>query len=457
MLNNSALNSIALNSELSQSLSIGVIVAPIQDVQSDISTGYALDSNIDSIVNEVDSVVDVGEVAQSSLDNISHIVDSVCSTGELLDANLDSHAHTMSASGSEFGITFADITAIMQEVLSDAITGEVLTSSLNNPLADISADHEQVMVITGTVTNPIATVDSQFSALTFGDLSMPLATVSGVAGSTFGEATMPMATVAIGYGHGSLVTGEINAPLNTVNCAFQAVTEGFATPPSSIVSSSIATGYIVSAELSSAMNDVDAIVDSENGVTANITQVSAETTGVIISNAFVNASIVQPSAEMIGVIAGALNDVFTTYAMNIENSKVTQYTNFDSLAMAKIGGVYLSIAKDGIYLMDGDTDNGNVIDARVRFGMDDMGSEYQKRVPYAYVGSKGTVGLRMLTDGDSETDSHDATHQGNGIGTRRIKLGKGTKSRYWQPEITGNSFELDSISLEAKVLSRKVA
>jgi hypothetical protein len=160
---------------------------------------------------------------------------------------------------------------------------------------------------------------------------------------------------------------------------------------------------------------------------------------------------------MVGVIAGALNDVFTTYAMNIENSKVTQYTNFDSLAMAKIGGVYLSIAKDGIYLMDGDTDNGNVIDARVRFGMDDMGSEYQKRVQYAYVGSKGTVGLRMLTDSDNEADNHDATHQGNGIGTRRIKLGKGTKSRYWQPEITGNSFELDSVSLEAEVLSRKVA
>jgi hypothetical protein len=457
MLNNSALNSIALNSELSKSLSICVIVAPIQDVQSDILTGYTLDSSIDSIINEVDSVVDVGEVAQSSLDNISHIVYSVCSTGELLDANLDSHAHTMSASGSELGITFADVTAIMQEVLSDAITGEVLTSSLNNPLADISADHEQVIVITGTVTNPIATVDSQFSALTFGYLSMPLATLSGVVDCTVAEMSMPIATVAIGHIHGSIIESDISAPLSNVDCVFTYVLDGDINLPSSSVSSSISTGYIVSSELDSPANDVMADIAGENLVVANITQLMSESSGVIISDSFLLGLVSQPSAEIEGVIAGARSNSYTTYAMNIDNAKVTQYTNFDSLAMAKVGGVYISIAKDGIYLMGGDTDSGNVIDARVRFGMDDMDSEYHKRVQYSYVGSKGTVNLRMLTDGDNETVSYDATHQGNGIGTRRIKLGKGTKSRYWQPEITGNRFEIDSIGLEAEVLSRKVA
>jgi hypothetical protein len=356
----------------------------------------------------------------------------------LLDANLDSPIHTISASGSEFGITFADIESTIHTVSSDAIAGGVITATLSNPLTDAIAEHIQIDVTIGAVIMPIATIEVNLAALTSADVIMPLATVLGVAGSNFGELTSPIATV-----NGSAISGR------------QAVGQAESDLPS--VSANIYSGYIISAEINNATHDITATIDSENGITANLSQSIAETEGAIISNAFLNASVSMPSAEIVGVIAGAVNDVFTTYAMNVENAKVTQYTNFDSLAMARIGGVYLSIAKDGIYLMDGDTDNGNVIDARVRFGADDMGSDNLKRVQYSYVGSKGTVGLRMLTDSDGETIVYDATHQGNGIGTRRIKLGKGAKSRYWQPEITGNCFELDSISLEAEVLSRRVA
>lgn len=155
----------------------------------------------------------------------------------------------------------------------------------------------------------------------------------------------------------------------------------------------------------------------------------------------------------------------TTYCINLSNQQVTEYTGFDALAFERIDGKYYAVCSDGLYLIgDGESaipnDDGEPIAATVKLGMTDFKAAQLKRMAYAYVGSEGEITLQMATDGNATTAQYDATHTGEGMGTRRIKMGKGTKSTYWQPVIrnqNGANFEIDFIELLADVLSRRVS
>lgn len=155
----------------------------------------------------------------------------------------------------------------------------------------------------------------------------------------------------------------------------------------------------------------------------------------------------------------------TTYCINLSNQEVTEYTGYDALAFERIDNKYYAVCADGIYLIGNgeaaiENDNGSNIEALAILGMTDFKSAQLKRLAYAYVGSEGEITLQMGLDSNANTTQHDATHSGVGMGTRRIKLGKGHKSRYWQPIIrnrNGSNFEIDALELLPEVLSRRVS
>lgn len=417
MLNSGALNSYALNQSIANSLATGDIVAPL---------------------HSADASAIVGEVLNANLTITSPTFESNSYTGWALSAVIEAPPFSMSATGQEYGINFAIIDNPVCEMDAAIASGVVLSGAILSPVNVVDATHTQTHIYIGNATAPMHTVSSVGGLATYSEISIPIAVVAGECGSNYGFASMPIPLVSSNISVGIAISGS----------ALMKISE---------VKSGINTGYVIRCETNAPNAEVMAAFQNEILIRANINQELATLSGAIVSNGFIRAEITQPSAECSGALSSELNNIYTTYAMNIENAKVTQYMGYPALAMAKLGGVYLSVAPDGIYLMDGDNDDGKVIDARVRFGMDDMGTDNLKRVQYAYVGSRGSVQMKMLTDGDKETLLHDCTHDGNGIKTSRIKMGKGTKSRYWQPEIVGNRFEIDSISLEAEALSRKVA
>lgn len=417
MLNSGALNGYALNQSIVKSLAIGEASAPL---------------------HSVDSLLIVGEVLSAGVMQASPSFEANGYTGWVLSANLDAPVHTVSGAGQEFGINFAIIDNPASVIDASIASGEVISAALSSPAQSVDIQHIQTHIYIGNVTAPMVAVSGIGGLATYADVSIPRAVVSGECGSNYGLASMPIPSVSANMSVGLSMVGNILME-------------------SSGLIAGIDTGYVISGELTAANAEIYAVFQNEILISANINQPFAALASAIISDGFIRADITQPAAEFNGALAFELNNIYTTYAMNIENAKVTQYMDYPALAMAKLGGVYLSVAPDGIYLMDGDSDDGNVIDARVRFGMDDMGTDNLKRVQYAYVGSRGSVQMKMFADGDKETSLHDCTHDGNGIKTSRIKMGKGTKSRYWQPEIQGNRFEIDSIKLESEALSRKVA
>ena len=155
----------------------------------------------------------------------------------------------------------------------------------------------------------------------------------------------------------------------------------------------------------------------------------------------------------------------TTYCINLSNKQVTEYTNMDAIAFERINGKHYAVCADGIYLIgNGESqiadDDGAPINATVTTGMTDFKSTNLKRIQYAYIGAEGTITLQMATDANGLTSAFTSTHTGAGIGTRRIKMGKGLEARYWQAiinNVAGANFELDTLELLPIVLSRGVS
>lgn len=146
-----------------------------------------------------------------------------------------------------------------------------------------------------------------------------------------------------------------------------------------------------------------------------------------------------------------------------DNNAITTYSNFPFNSFALVGGVALGASENGIFALTGDTDAGAAIAASVAFGITDFGTEYLKRVTAAYVGYRtdGKLSLTVTTD-EHYKYQYTLEQRGRsaGLHANRKILGKGVRGRYWQVRIdnrNGADFDIDQLTLQADVLSRKLA
>lgn len=156
-----------------------------------------------------------------------------------------------------------------------------------------------------------------------------------------------------------------------------------------------------------------------------------------------------------------LTGIFAAWCMNVESTKVSAYTQFPFNALVRRGGQHFGVAADGIYLLDGADDAGADINAELKFGYDDFGSDQFKRVPHVYVGCKsaGDLSFTLSVDGKPEHATPFSPEE-EGIHNTRVKPGRGHRGRYWQPgllNVGGVDFEIASLSLIEEVLNRRVS
>jgi len=158
---------------------------------------------------------------------------------------------------------------------------------------------------------------------------------------------------------------------------------------------------------------------------------------------------------------------YTAYSVSLDNQAVSEYENynFGSFAVHEASGVVFGMGDDGIYSLDGPTDNGEPIVGRVRGGLNNLGTALKKAVPAVYVGYTSTnkLGLKVITtDGPSgekraniyslQPIAKAATTDG------RFSPSKKLHSVYWQFELLseeGGQFELDEVRMWRMVLNRR--
>lgn len=160
-------------------------------------------------------------------------------------------------------------------------------------------------------------------------------------------------------------------------------------------------------------------------------------------------------------------DTYTAWVMTPESRAMRSYSNYAFNSYAQFGGRLYGAKDDGIYVLEGDTDDGDSIHASVRSGLLDFGSRQLKRVERAYLGytAEGSLALRVTTT-SPEGKKIDYTYRmvtpptAEAPRETRVQIGKGLQSVYWAFELDnsldGGDFELHDVTVLPIILSRKV-
>ena len=175
------------------------------------------------------------------------------------------------------------------------------------------------------------------------------------------------------------------------------------------------------------------------------------------------AALTAPAPYVSGIIVNAVAATFATYVLNTRKQALSSYGsewNWNSYTVFQ--GVTLGCNASGVSVLDKqDSDNGTDIDAVVLTGAEGYGSSFHKRVPRIYVSGTfaGDVNFKTITaEGGSRTYAL-PWNQATGLVQRRVPVGKGPKSRFWQygiENVNGAAFSINDVMTYPVTLRRRV-
>jgi len=166
-----------------------------------------------------------------------------------------------------------------------------------------------------------------------------------------------------------------------------------------------------------------------------------------------------PMLEIFALMARP-GETVTCFVLNTETGALSQYTNFDFNSFCIFNGHNLAACSTGIYLLEGDNDDGTDIDASFSPGINDFENAQVKRMLNAYVPFKGDGQLYLkVTSDDGIQHEYILESVGERTRTVKTKIGKGKKGRWFETEIAnigGTDFEIQEMLFNIELLKRKV-
>lgn len=146
----------------------------------------------------------------------------------------------------------------------------------------------------------------------------------------------------------------------------------------------------------------------------------------------------------------------TSWVINATTSATTRYENydFDSFCQAEDGKFY-GIRADGIYLLDGDDDDGAEIPAYVNLGRVDFGTSVLKHISTAYVTGASSELVTLTLNGFE----YPARSYSEEYSCQRFDVGKGLRATYFNPIIKntyGCNFSFDTFEIAAVPTLRRI-
>lgn len=147
------------------------------------------------------------------------------------------------------------------------------------------------------------------------------------------------------------------------------------------------------------------------------------------------------------------------WVLNTETGATSRYENFGYNSYCQLDGRYYGCKPDGVYLLEGDSDNGLPIQAMIDLGRQDFGTSALKSVPTAYVGvsSTGAMVLKAIVEG--ATYHYTARDSSPNMQQQRIDLGRGLRANYFTFQLfnsDGADFEIDSIAFTPLASARRI-
>lgn len=148
----------------------------------------------------------------------------------------------------------------------------------------------------------------------------------------------------------------------------------------------------------------------------------------------------------------------TTWAMNTRSSAVTEYKNFNFTGFAQMGLKYIALSPQGVFELDGPTDNNAAIIAEIETGMMQLNASKLGGLKGLYLGmdGQGTFYCK-IKDGVGHEYVYKLQAQ-PGLETTKVNIGKGLRARYMSFKLisTGPDFRLDTIEFIPMRSDRRV-
>lgn len=171
------------------------------------------------------------------------------------------------------------------------------------------------------------------------------------------------------------------------------------------------------------------------------------------------------SAELFALVRmlGTLpqqNERGLAWVVNTLTGGSSLYEGFDFNSFGRMDTTYIGCKSDGIYVLDGDDDNGVPIQASVSFGKTDMGSAHIQRMIKAYVDLASTAPMTLKITADGNEFLYPARDFNEALTTQRFDVGRGLEARYFTFEIfntDGCDFAMSSADfLTNDVMHRRI-
>lgn len=154
--------------------------------------------------------------------------------------------------------------------------------------------------------------------------------------------------------------------------------------------------------------------------------------------------------------SGTANAAAIQYAVNIATGALTTYQNFDFTGFAKLPLATYGWRADGVYRIGGSTDDGVLLNALLDFGADDLGTNFKKHIPAAFLGlgTDGCAYLKMTADTGCEQVYR--VIQRNDVCRANPHRGISAREWYVKLELTdASSAVLDNIEYAIEVTTRR--
>lgn len=206
------------------------------------------------------------------------------------------------------------------------------------------------------------------------------------------------------------------------------------------------------------------------------TATGTSTAFVLVSETVALSADLSHAAELVALLRDSVgfaatlavdNGEYIAWTMNTEGDKpVSRYTNWPFNSMAKVGGRYVGCDAAGLHWLDeGNDDSGEAIRARLRAGLQAMGTRRLKRLPEAFIAyrSDGTLLLRLIQVNEETGEKEAGTfylrpRPAGNTRENRFTPGRGWKAVEFDFElenVDGADFDLTALEFRPLYLDRR--
>jgi hypothetical protein len=149
---------------------------------------------------------------------------------------------------------------------------------------------------------------------------------------------------------------------------------------------------------------------------------------------------------------------YFVWVFNARTGAVSRYLRYGFDSFAQIGGHYFGVAEDGVYLLEGNTDAGQRIDARAGTGLLDLGAKELKHVSAVYLDAASDGVLSVRVQAGQQQYTYQARRASQYNAQQRVDTGRGLRATHYSFELLngGADFELDAMDVNVAKSARRI-